>query len=266
MAILFSGDFHANSRGELRVITKDSLLYKFGNEIYKSINYHIILGDGGFGWINNEEGDKKNYSVLDERPFPILVVQGNHEPIYGKRKFKEEDIGLGETVLKINDKPFTAYLKRGKIYSIDGIKFLVLGGALSIDKYSRTPGRSWWEKEYWSKKEKDDFFKLLENDNTFDCVISHTGPRHINLRLFHHSYPRSTGSNYNKVYDEVAELNDEIHKQINFREWWAGHYHEDVYYYCKNQKHSYQYLYWTAKVMDKIKGKLRVRNENGEKR
>lgn len=266
MSILFSGDFHANSRGELDVIRKDSLIHNFGHEIYKTINYHVILGDGGFGWVNNKDGDKRNYIELAERPFPILVVQGNHEPIYGKRKVKEEDIGLGETVLKINDKPFVAYLKRGKIYTIDGIKFLVLGGALSIDKYRRTPGRSWWKKEYWSKEEKDDLFALLENDNTFDCVISHTGPWHINIRLFHHSYPISIGGNFDKVFDKVAKLNDEIHKKINFREWWAGHYHTDIYHYCKNPKHSYQYLYWSAKIMDKIGGKIRVRNEKGEKR
>jgi len=74
MVILSSGDFHANSRGELRVITKDSLLYKFGYEVYKSINYHIILKDRGFDWVNNEGRDKMNYSVLNKRPFPILVV------------------------------------------------------------------------------------------------------------------------------------------------------------------------------------------------
>jgi hypothetical protein len=137
MSILFSGDFHANARGELTLLTNDTLLNKFGAEIYSSVNYHIILGDGGFGWENNEKRDKYNYKKLAERSFPILVVQGNHEPIYGMKKVKETDIGIDEKVLVINKKPFTAYLKRGNIYTIDGIKFLVLGGALSIDKYRK---------------------------------------------------------------------------------------------------------------------------------
>ena len=266
MSILFSGDFHANSRGELRNITKDALLNNFGGEIYNSINYHIILGDCGFLWPDNEEGDKKNYEVLAERNFPILCVMGNHEPIYGVKKKQEIDMGFENTVYKINDNPLIVFLKRGKVYTIEGIKFLVLGGALSIDKYRRTPNRSWWEQEYWSKKEKKELFELLENDNIFDCVISHTGPWHINVRLFHRSYPLSIGGNYDKVFDEVSKLNDEVHNNIQFREWWCGHYHNDIYHYNKNPKHSYQYLYYTTKIMDKIKNKIRVRNEYGLKR
>jgi len=263
MSILFSGDFHAGSRGELDLITKETLLSVYSEEIYKGIKYHIILGDGGFGWQQNTENDKRNYDILSKRPFLVLCVQGNHEPIYGMKNVEEKDISLGETVLMINKNPFVAYLKRGKVYMIDSIKFLVLGGALSIDKYRRIENKTWWKNEYWSKKEKDDLFKLLETDNTFDCVISHTGPWHINVKLFHYYYPLSTGGNYDKVNDKVAKLNDEIHKKINFREWWAGHYHDDVYHYCKNLKHSYQYLYDTTKIMEKIKNKLKVYNEEG---
>ncbi|MCL2185990.1 MAG: metallophosphoesterase [Treponema sp.] len=266
MSILFSGDFHANARGELEVVTKESLLHKYGNEIYDTVKYHVILGDGGFGWLNNEKRDKRNYKELAERPFPILAVHGNHEPVYGRRKIKEEDIGLGETVLKINDNPFTAYLKRGKAYVIDGIKFLVLGGALSIDKYRRTPNKSWWKKEYWSSEEKDELFKLLETDNSFDYVISHTGPLHINIKLFHPHYPLHTGGISDKMNDKVAKLNDEIHKKINFREWWAGHYHEDIYHYCKKTSHGYQYLYWTSKIIEKKENDIRILNEFDKER
>jgi hypothetical protein len=49
----------------------------------------------------------------------------------------EVDIGIGETVYQINAEPFVAYLKRGKVYTIDGIWFLVLGGALSETKTSK---------------------------------------------------------------------------------------------------------------------------------
>jgi len=47
-----------------------------------------------------------------------------------------------------------------------------------------TPGKTWWENEYWTKQEEEDLFKLLESDNTFDYVISHTGSHHINTRIF----------------------------------------------------------------------------------
>jgi 3-oxoacid CoA-transferase subunit A len=259
MSILLSGDFHASARVEIDLIYKDILIHKYGQERYNGIKYHVILGDGGFMWQHNRERDKRNYEILSQRPFPILCVAGNHEPFYGMKNIPEADIGIGETVYKINSKPFTAYLKRGKVYNIDGIKFLVLGGALSIDKYDRVPNKTWWELEYWTEQEKQDVLKLLETDNQFDFVISHTGPHHINKKLFQDNYWVSKA----KFHDEAAYLNDEIHGRIQFREWWCGHFHEDEYYFDKKKKHSYQYLYRSTRIVEKINGRLSVYNGNG---
>ena len=143
---------------------------------------------------------------------------------------------------------------------IDGIKFLVLGGALSIDKYHRIPNETWWDKEYWDEQEKKDLFKLLETDNTFDCVISHTGPCFINKELFKYN-----DTYYEKSFDEAAILNDKIHNMIKFQEWWCGHWHEDEYLIDEDGKHKYQYLYKTTKIMEKIRSKLIVYNEYGLK-
>ena len=260
MAILLTGDFHGNALGELQIITQDSLFHKYGQDLYGSINYHIILGDGGFFWPNNIEDDKYNFQILSKRNFPILCVLGNHEPIYGKKRKKEVDIGIGAKVYKINDNPFIAYLKRGKVYTIDGIKFLVLGGALSIDKYRRIPDVTWWKNEYWSEQEKNDLFKLLETDNSFDCVISHTGPRSINKELFkyHDTY-------YDKSFDEVPILNEEILNRIHFQQWWCGHWHEDEYLIDLDKKRKFQYLYRTTKILEKKNNKLIVHNEHGLK-
>jgi len=255
MSILFSGDFHANVRGELSIITKESLLYKYGCEKYSQIQYHIILGDGGFMWQYNHKTDIKNYKVLACRPFPVLCVIGNHEPILGMKSLSETDIGIGETVYQINDVPFVAYLKRGKVYTIDGIKFLVLGGALSVDKDSREPNKTWWKLEYWTEQEKHNVFKLLENNGKFDCVVSHTGHNLINRLLFEHEKPYSE-----KFTDKVAHLNDKIHNKIQFREWLCGHWHEDRYYFNQGMKRGYHYLYRTTKIIEKVDDKLTIFN------
>ena len=134
MSILFSGDFNSNSNKELSLITKNALVKKYGQEKYDAIKYHILLGDAEFMWPFGQNMDESNYEALALRPFPILSVMGNREPIYGMGDKRETDIGIGETVYQIQDKPFVAYLKRGKTYTIDGFKFLVLGGALSLDK------------------------------------------------------------------------------------------------------------------------------------
>jgi hypothetical protein len=259
MAILFSGDFHANALNELNSITKKSLIHKYKKEKYEGIKYHIILGDGGFLWPGNHKADLYNFEVLACRPFPVLCVIGNHEPILGIDNLPETDIGIGEKVVQIEANPFVAYLKRGKVYTIDGLKMLVLGGALSIDKKFRQPDKSWWKREYWSADEKRDILKMLETENEFDCVLSHTGPNRVNQMLLE----RIMGNNSNKFIDEVAFLNDEIEKRIQFHEWWCGHFHENMYHYDKEKGRGYQYLYKSTKILDRVDNKMVIYNEFG---
>jgi len=218
LSILFSGDFHGNAAHELKSITKNSLLAKYRQEKYDAIRYHIILGDGGFLWPGERRTDIYNFKVLAYRPFPVLCVIGNHEPVLGISGLPEVDIGIGQTVCQIQAEPFVAYLKRGKVYTIDGFRILVLGGALSSDKGWRKPGKTWWEGEYWSESETNDVFKLIETDSIFDCVISHTGPHHINKRLF------DNGISFHpaKFNDEVAFLNEDIHEEYSFGNGGAG--------------------------------------------
>jgi hypothetical protein len=239
MAILFSGDFHANAAKELLTITKENLVLKLGEDNYNSIKYHVILGDGGFLWPGMEKIDTFNYKALACRKFPVLCVIGNHEPILGIENPEEVDIGIGNNVYKINNNPFVAYLKRGKIYFIEKYKFLVLGGALSIDKAWRVPGKSWWEKEYWTPKEEQEVFKLLNNENKFDYVLTHTGPKKINKIIF-----AEFSDTYSfKDKDKVALLNDKIDSIIKCKQWLCGHWHEDEYYYDNYKKRGYRYLY-----------------------
>jgi hypothetical protein len=262
MSILYSGDFHANVVYEIESITKEALLKKYGPEKFSGIRCHIILGDGGFMWPGNHATDLANNEILAQRPFPILCVIGNHDPILGMGNVSEIDIGIGEKVLLVNNNdPFIAYLKRGKVYTIDGLKMLVLGGALSVDKERRKPNFSWWERGYWSEGEKRDLFELLKTDNVFDIVLTHTGPQRINQKLFGvnmYQYPK-------KFSDEVALLNDEIEKRVQCREWWCGHWHENRYYFDAETKRGYQYLYKDTKILEKLgeENAVMLHNEYG---
>ncbi|MDR0301975.1 MAG: metallophosphoesterase [Treponema sp.] len=246
MAILFSGDFHANARDEINFISKDTLIKKYKEPLYEKINYQIILGDAGFLWPENEKTDVDNFNKLAERPFPVLYVVGNHEPVLGRSDLPEVDIGIGEKVILVNkEKPFTAYLKRGKIYNIENHKFLVLGGALSIDKAYRTPEKSWWEQEYWSDDEKTGISLLLKKEKKFDYVLSHTGPSRINRAINH-----LDSAFIPKFKDEVSALNEIIDERIHCKQWFCGHWHKDIYYYDKKMKKGYQYLYQQTALLD----------------
>ena len=246
MSILLSGDFHANAVSELESITRETLIKQYTEKIYDEIKYHIILGDGGFLWPGNRAGDVDNYKELSSRPFPVLCVIGNHEPMLGRPDLPEIDIGIGEKVIVINEHdPLVAYLKRGKVYNIENRKFLALGGALSIDREYRHPNTSWWKKEYWTETEMAELFLLLENEKNFDYVLSHTGPSFVNATVFaslRHSHRL-------KFYDEVAALNEKIDRIIKCGLWFCGHWHRDEYFYDSDLERGYQFLYRKTAVL-----------------
>jgi 3-oxoacid CoA-transferase subunit A len=247
MSILFSGDFHSGACGELEYLTKSYLMQKYGRELYDEISCHIILGDGGFLWPGRKQREASNLKILSERPFPVLCVCGNHEPVLGRTDLPEIDIGLGEKVIVVSEaQPLVAYLKRGKVYHIDGRKFLVLGGALSVDKDCRIPTVTWWKNEYWTQAEEAELFSLLEKDRDFDYVLSHTGPNRINKTVF--AYVPDIDEM--KFTDEVAALNDKVDATINCKQWYCGHWHHTFYYYDEELKRGYQYLYEDTILME----------------
>ena len=98
---------------------------------------------------------------------------------------------------------------------------------------------------------------MLDSENTFDLILSHTGPHHINKILFMDNKSNSD------IIDEVAILNDDIHKRIQFNEWWCGHWHRDKYYFDTETKHGYQYLYKATKILEKTDYGLTIHNEYG---
>jgi len=149
-----------------------------------------------------------------------------------------------------------AYLKRGKVYNIDGFKLLVLGGALSIDKDYQIKNNTWWEREYWSEQEEKDVFNLLETENSFDCVVSHTGPEHINNIILESRIIR-----HKTMEDKVAILNDEICKRIQFKEWLCGHLHRDQYLFDSEKNCGYQYLYRSTVILEKTENNITVHKE-----
>jgi len=240
MSILISGDFHANEDHELFSVTKNTLIRKYGQRKYDEIKYQIILGDAGFLWPGYEKIGIQNYAALSKRPFPVLSVVGNHDPVLGRPDLPEADIGIGEKVIMIKEeKPLVAYLKRGKVYNIENHKILALGGALSIDKAYQQLNNTWWKNEYWSEAEKKTLFKLLDKDNHFDYVLAHTGPIRVNEML----NPFSRIGFPLKFYDEVAALNEKIDGRIICKQWFCGHWHNEKYHYDQNYKRGYQYLY-----------------------
>jgi hypothetical protein len=60
------------------------------------------------------------------------------------------------------------------------------------------------------------------------------------------------------IADEVALLNDEICKKINFKEWFCGHLHSDKYYFDDENRRGFQYLHRETRILDKVDNKILV--------
>jgi hypothetical protein len=190
----------------------------------------IQLGDFGFIWERLGKNKDQEYWLnwLANRKYILLVILGNHEnydeietlpytEMFGGQVQYYESIGR----FGINRIYFA---KRGEIYTINGKTFWAFGGALSVDKDSRTLGISYWEQELPSYAEYEYGMKSLDKVNwEVDYVISHTCPSIIIGDIINRT-PYTEG----KFKDPVAEYFTEIYKQLVFNEWHFGHFHEDM--------------------------------------
>lgn len=183
----------------------------------------IVLGDAGINYFLNI----KDY-ILKERlknlPFRIICLHGNHEerpcniPSY-KLQYVED---LHCECWMEDDFPNLIFPKDGMM-TINGKKFLLLGGAYSVDKFLRkTYGWPWFESEQMSDEAKEEIRELIKHENRFDYVLSHTAPikyepRHLFLKNL----------NQDLIDKSMETFLDEIEENISYKAWLFGHYHAD---------------------------------------
>jgi len=185
----------------------------------------IILGDFGLIWHNkhSDAGYFRDEYILDElndMPFTVLFIDGNHENFDRLGKYKTEKWHDGK-VSFIRDS--VIYLHRGQIFTIAGHKFLTMGGATSLDKDLRTVGKSWWKQENISSKDIDEALNnLAQVNNDVDYVLSHAAPADFARQVI-----ENLGDKYSIDFNEY-HLQD-IKTRITYLKWYCGHYHHE---YC----------------------------------
>ena len=185
--------------------------FKEGNCLTKD-DYVIIAGDFGGVWFG-EQKDSWLLNWLNNKPFTTLIVDGNHENFDLLNNYPEMNWKNGK-VHKIRKS--ILHLKRGQVFEIDGNKIFTMGGATSIDKFSRKENVSWWKEELPSYKEIDEALNNLEKNNfEVDYIITHTCSRRLRMQM---------------GYYEVDVLNnffDYLEDEIKYKHWYFGHHHID---------------------------------------
>lgn len=201
MKILWCGDTH----GDIENIVK-ALEYACLNDC----TIVFILGD--FGYFPNLEkyGSFIREVSKEAKRFDIEVhwLRGNHENHEALNR-----ICKGKTDT-IEMEPNVFYHPNANSWRWDGITFLAMGGAYSIDKAYRKLGRDWFPGEVIAV---EDTYKAC-GLGQIDVVLSHDSPISSNLDDFLDFYlAAETQANRHQLQGVI----EAVRPKINFH----GHYH-----------------------------------------
>lgn len=210
--IYFTGDIHGNPM-KIKFFCREHNL--------SSDDVIVILGDVGANYF----GDKRDLFIkqcLSGLAPTIFCIHGNHE----QRPYNIENYRLiswnGGSVWIQDRFPNLLFAKDGEIFNLDGIRYLVIGGAYSVDKFYRLRnGYEWWEDEQPSEETKRYVEKQI-TENSFDVILSHTCPYKYEPReCFLPHVNQST------VDCSTEKWLDEIEEKCDYKAWLCGHWHID---------------------------------------
>lgn len=181
----------------------------------------IILGDVGANYHGNER-DEAMKQILSRLNPVILCIHGNHEQRPWNIKGYEQTVWNGGKVWRQSAYPNLLFAVDGEIYDISGIRYLVISGAYSVDKFYRLArGYGWWADEQPSAEIKAYVEQQIEQ-HPVDAVLSHTCPfRYEPTEVFLPMINQST------VDDSTEKWLDKIEQSIQYKAWFCGHWHTD---------------------------------------
>lgn len=171
MKILFAGDTHGNLQHVRNV---------FAHACRVEADIIFQVGDYGWGWDRTQfsgTGGKiechfthKVAELAKDTGIPFYWIDGNHENF----DFLEAVIGdlfpASDGTYQLY--PGVFYVPRGTVLTFDSVRFMCVGGACSVDRLDRVPGRSWWPQETLTDADVD---KALKAGNA-DVLVSHDAP------------------------------------------------------------------------------------------
>ena len=210
--VYFTGDIHGVPKKIVRFCkhmnpTKDDVI--------------VILGDVGANYTGDQRDDDMKKLLSSVTP-TILCIHGNHEMRPWHVEGYELKTWSGGQVYVQSEYPNLLFAKDGEIFEINGLRYIVIGGAYSVDKYFRLRiGRGWWEDEQPSDEIKEYVEKQLA-DNKIDVVLSHTCPlKYEPTEMFLPMIDQSS-------VDQSTEIwLDKIEESIEYKAWFCGHWHTD---------------------------------------
>lgn len=161
MKLLLAGDFHGNHRHAQKTA---NMARRLGMDAV------VQLGDFGFTWDGPQRLGGLN-NIFAQFEMPLYWIDGNHENFDVM-----EDMGAftdADHMVKMGS--HVTYIPRGYVWEWDGVSFLAMGGAYSIDKEWREPGKSWWPQELITDADVERAYENL-GPNGVDVMLTHDAP------------------------------------------------------------------------------------------
>ena len=154
-------------------------------------------------------------------PITLFCIHGNHEQRPATIPSYIEQEWHGGTVYVEEQFPSILFAKDGEVYDLNGMRAIAIGGAYSIDWMLRIPGRNWWPDEQPSDEVKTHVENNLDQIGwKVDVVLSHTVPlKYAPVEQF------LPGIDQQKVDKSTERWLDSIEDRLQYRMWYAGHYH-----------------------------------------
>lgn len=198
-------------------------------------DFMIVCGD--FGLWEDSPRENKVMDALQDLPFTILWVDGNHENYDLIRTFPVQKWHGGNVQFI---RPNVIHLMRGQVFEIDGYSFFTFGGANCHDidggvldpdapdfedqleaAYKRgLPFRvnhlSWWKEEMPSEEEMEEGRRnLAAHGNKVNFIITHDCPASLKTGF----------SEGELIPDHLNNYLEEIKRNTDYGMWFFGHYH-----------------------------------------
>ena len=161
---------------------------------------------------------KQTMKYYPKTEFPVYFVDGNHED----HDWLHDEFlsSTDEDVIEII--PNLHYVRRGSVLEIDGLNIGFLGGACSVDKFTRLRNGS-----HWSEKETItdvDALRMIENGKDIDVLITHSPPTSVTLTHFGPLNKSSWGLPP-EWYDESAMQVQRVWDALDRPQIYCGHLH-----------------------------------------
>lgn len=186
-------------------------------------DYIVLLGDVGINFFFDGR-DKKAKKIMSKCPITFICIHGNHEarPSTVKGYILKSYEKLECACWVQEDYPNILFPLDGKM-KMNNKSFLVLGGAYSVDKFYRlSKGWPWFEDEQMPLETKNQILKIIEANNKFDFVLSHTAPID-----YEPTYLFLSGIDQSLIDKSMENFLQQVYNSIIFNHWYFAHYHDD---------------------------------------